>query len=136
VGLIQLSHVSDKIRYISYFIILKSELSLVKRIEGIINTLIIVDGNGAVRKFCELKKEWGFEQLISSEELFDSSNGYFVDDSCVFGAEVFVIRRCDKLESLYMVNDPPQVSLTCKLERFSNLTKYTSKSFTVGERDW
>ncbi|KAK2451354.1 TRAF family protein [Trifolium repens] len=65
----------------------------------------------------EMKKEWGFEQLISLEELFDSSNGYFVDDSCVFGAEVFVIRRCNKLESLYMVNDPPQVSLTCKLER-------------------
>ncbi|XP_045789204.1 BTB/POZ and MATH domain-containing protein 1-like [Trifolium pratense] len=101
------------------------------------NYLTIQDGDGAVRKFSEMKSEWGFEKLISLDELFDSSNGYFVEDTCVFGAEVFVIRHCDKWETLYLVNDPPQVSLTWKLDKFSFWTaEGTSKPFTVGEREW
>jgi hypothetical protein len=83
-----------------------------------------------------MKGEWGFEQLISLDELFDSSNGYLVEDSCVFGAEVFVIRHCDNWESLYIVNDPPQISLTWKIEQISYLRDWIFKSFTVGERDW
>ncbi|KAK2358814.1 TRAF family protein [Trifolium repens] len=100
------------------------------------NYLTIQDGDGVVRKFSEMKGEWGFEQLISLDELFDSSNGYLVEDSCVFGAEVFVIRHCDNWESLYIVNDPPQISLTWKIEQISYLRDWIFKSFTVGERDW
>ncbi|KAJ1439471.1 TRAF-like [Sesbania bispinosa] len=102
------------------------------------NYLTIQDANGAVRKFHEMKTEWGFEQLISLETLFDSSKGYLVEDSCVFGAEVFVITHSGKWESLSLVKDPPQGSFTWKLENFSKLdqSQYLSKSFTVGERDW
>ncbi|WJX96662.1 hypothetical protein P8452_77833 [Trifolium repens] len=76
------------------------------------NYLTIQDGDGVVRKFSEMK------------------------DSCVFGAEVFVIRHCDNWESLYIVNDPPQISLTWKIEQISYLRDWIFKSFTVGERDW
>jgi hypothetical protein len=49
---------------------------------------ITIDADGAVRKFHELKTEWGFEQLISLKDLKDKCNGYLVvKDSCVFGAE-------------------------------------------------
>jgi hypothetical protein len=100
--------------------------------------LITVDGDGTVRKFHEMKTEWGFEQLISLEALFDSSQGYLIEDSCVFGAEVFVIGHSGKWESLSLVKDPPHASITFKLEKFSTLDNifYTSNSINVGERDW
>ncbi|KAK2405822.1 TRAF family protein [Trifolium repens] len=102
------------------------------------NYLTIQDGDGTVRKFHEMKTEWGFEQLISLEALFDSSQGYLVKDSCVFGAEVFVIGHSGKWESLSLVKDPPHASITLKLEKFSTLDNifYTSNSINVGERDW
>ncbi|KAF4380331.1 hypothetical protein F8388_024624 [Cannabis sativa] len=46
-----------------------------------------------VRRFHEMKKEWGFEQIISLETFKDVHNGYVVNDSCVFGAEVFIINQ-------------------------------------------
>ncbi|GAU50046.1 hypothetical protein TSUD_142790 [Trifolium subterraneum] len=84
-----------------------------------------------------MKTEWGFEQLISLEILLDKCNGYLVEDSCVFGAEVVVIGHSGKWESLSIVKDPPQASLKWKLENFSKLVNnyYLSKSFHVGERD-
>ncbi|RZC20227.1 MATH domain and coiled-coil domain-containing protein At3g58370-like isoform X2 [Glycine soja] len=102
------------------------------------NYLTIQDADGTVRKFQEMKTEWGFEQLISLETLLDSSNGYHVEDSCLFGAEVFVISRSGKWESLSMVKEPPHGTFTWKIGKFSTLeeTYYHSKSFTVGERDW
>ncbi|EYU25567.1 hypothetical protein MIMGU_mgv1a019380mg, partial [Erythranthe guttata] len=36
------------------------------------------------------KSEWGISKFISRKVLSDPSNGYITDDSCVFGAEVFV----------------------------------------------
>lgn len=32
----------------------------------------------------------GFDKLIALKDFTDASNGYLVDDTCVFGAEVFV----------------------------------------------
>ncbi|XP_045789205.1 uncharacterized protein LOC123884202 [Trifolium pratense] len=103
------------------------------------NYLTMQDGDGAVRKFHELKTEWGFDQLISLKDLKVKSNGYLVKDSCVFGAEVFVIGHSGNWETLSMVKDPPFATLTWKLEKFSTLDKtsyYSTKSITVGERDW
>jgi hypothetical protein len=72
------------------------------------------------------------------KDLKDKCNGYLVKDSCVFGAEVFVIGHSGKWENLTMVKDPPRASLTWKLENFSKLdkTSYLSKSITVGGREW
>ncbi|XP_027337161.1 uncharacterized protein LOC113850831 [Abrus precatorius] len=100
--------------------------------------LAIQDIDGTVRKFHEMKTEWGFEQLLLLENLFDSSNGYLVQDSCVFGAEVFVISHSGKWETLSVVKEPAHGTFTWKLDDFSTLDKsyYLSNSFTVGERDW
>ncbi|KAK2352492.1 TRAF family protein [Trifolium repens] len=77
--------------------------------------------------------------------VFDQKNnnyltiqGYLIEDSCVFGAEVFVIGHSGKWESLSLVKDPPHASITFKLEKFSTLDNifYTSNSINVGERDW
>ncbi|XP_029128864.1 MATH domain and coiled-coil domain-containing protein At2g05420 [Cajanus cajan] len=102
------------------------------------NYLTIQDADGTVRKFHEKKTVWGFDQLISLETLLDSSKGYLVEDSCFFGAEVFVISQSGKWESLSMVKEPAHGTFTWKIENFSTLneTSHLSKSFTVGARDW
>ncbi|KAJ4950018.1 hypothetical protein NE237_026850 [Protea cynaroides] len=41
------------------------------------------------RRFNEIKKEWGFDQFISLKTFKKCSNGYLVNDECVFGVEVF-----------------------------------------------
>ncbi|AET01188.2 BTB/POZ and MATH domain protein [Medicago truncatula] len=117
------------------------------------NYLTIQDADGVVRKFNEMKSEWGFDQLISLEVLFDPCNGYLVEDSCVFGAEVLVIGHSAKSESLSMavntlpvkppigppVEPPTYGSLTWRLQ---NLLTWAasdvviSKTFTVGDREW
>lgn len=40
-----------------------------------------------------MKTEWGFDRFLRIQTLTDPSNGYIRDDFCLFGAEVFVIKR-------------------------------------------
>ncbi|XAR52942.1 hypothetical protein NMG60_11021283, partial [Bertholletia excelsa] len=47
--------------------------------------------------FHQLKTEWGFDKLLSLDQL-DESNGYLFDDCCVFGAEVFVTNFTGKVQ--------------------------------------
>ncbi|KAJ8900321.1 hypothetical protein K2173_024961 [Erythroxylum novogranatense] len=46
-----------------------------------------------VKRFHELKTVFGFNKLLSLEAFNDVRNGYLDDDSCIFGAEVFVIKQ-------------------------------------------
>ncbi|KAM1083049.1 hypothetical protein FF1_021650 [Malus domestica] len=49
----------------------------------------------------------GFNKLISLKELTDASNGYVINDTCVFGAEVFVRkeRRAGKGTCISMIKN-------------------------------
>ncbi|XP_041000640.1 uncharacterized protein LOC121246530 [Juglans microcarpa x Juglans regia] len=47
------------------------------------NYLCVQDG--IVRRFHNLKTEWGFNQLLPLDFLGDPSNGYIVDDTCLWG---------------------------------------------------
>ncbi|PPD81725.1 hypothetical protein GOBAR_DD21350 [Gossypium barbadense] len=49
------------------------------------------------------KIEWGVSRLLSLDVSDDVSMGYLVDDSCIFGAEVFVIKHSGRMECLSMV---------------------------------
>ncbi|KAM7481687.1 hypothetical protein LguiB_006270 [Lonicera macranthoides] len=53
----------------------------------------IQDVDGKVRRFHNMVTEWGFDKFISLETLMNDSKGYIKGDSCVFGAEVFVIKH-------------------------------------------
>ncbi|XP_041000637.1 ubiquitin C-terminal hydrolase 12-like [Juglans microcarpa x Juglans regia] len=68
--------------------------------------LCIQDADGSVRRFHNLKTEWGFAQLLSHDTLNDPSNGYIVDDSCILGAEVFVIKGSGRGVCLSMIKQP------------------------------
>ncbi|XP_048141229.1 MATH domain and coiled-coil domain-containing protein At3g58410-like [Rhodamnia argentea] len=100
--------------------------------------LTIQDADGAVRSFHDLKTQWGFAQFLSLETFKEASNGYLVGDSCISGAEVFVIKSTGKWESLSMIKDPLNLPFTWNIKNFSKLDKsvYYSDAFPIGESSW
>jgi len=100
--------------------------------------LCIQDANGRVKRFHKLKTEWGIAQLLSHDTLHDSSNGYLVDDTCVFGVEVFVSKGPCKGECLSMINEPQRNYFTWKIDNFTALKdkEYASEQFIVEGQRW
>lgn len=68
-----------------------------------------------------MKTELGFAKLIPLQTLNDPGSGYLVDDSCVFGAEVFVIQPTGKCDSILMNEDQKKGIFSSKLMNFSEL---------------
>ncbi|XP_031259562.1 ubiquitin carboxyl-terminal hydrolase 12-like [Pistacia vera] len=103
--------------------------------------LTIQDVDGKVRRFHKMKTKWGFDQLVSFEDFYNSSKGYLVNGCCAFGAEVFVIKPTHKGETLSMVKLKPPTDkaiLTSKIENFSKSDKkvHYSNKYAVGDRKW
>ncbi|KAL0541695.1 hypothetical protein IC582_021750 [Cucumis melo] len=44
-----------------------------------------------MRQFSATKREWGIEKLLPLNTFSDASNGFLVDDCCVFGVDIFVM---------------------------------------------
>ncbi|KAK9934083.1 hypothetical protein M0R45_021240 [Rubus argutus] len=80
----------------------------------------------------------GFDQLIAVEDFNDSSNGYLVDDTCVFGAEVFVCkeRRTGKGECLARIEKARMSKHVWKIHNFSSFRALESKVFHAGGYKW
>ncbi|KAH7522736.1 hypothetical protein FEM48_Zijuj07G0170100 [Ziziphus jujuba var. spinosa] len=91
-----------------------------------------------VKRFHEMKKEWGFAQFLALETFTNSSNGYLVDDCCVFGTEVFVINYSGNCETISMVKMPLNFTFTWEIKNFSKLNelRYYSQVFNVEGVDW
>ncbi|XP_022146382.1 uncharacterized protein LOC111015610 [Momordica charantia] len=83
------------------------------------NYLAVLDGK--VRRFHAMKKEWGFEKLVSLETFNDSSNGFLVDDCCAFGVDIFVMKCDGKGEALSLIKQPKNNKYTWKTNNFSQL---------------
>ncbi|GAV71632.1 MATH domain-containing protein [Cephalotus follicularis] len=102
--------------------------------------LILQDAMGKERRFHQLKLEWGFDQFIPIKAFNDAGNGYLVNDTCVFGAEVFVSkeRGIGNGECLSMIKDPISSKHVWKIENFSNLHSecYDSEVFFAGDQKW
>ncbi|KAM1086420.1 hypothetical protein ACFX2B_011928 [Malus domestica] len=92
------------------------------------------------RCFHGLKPEWGFDQFLSHKVFNEASNGFLIDDNCVFGAEVFVSKESmtGKGECLSMVKDPVMYKNIWRIDNFSKLVgeSYDSKVFTAGDQKW
>ncbi|KAI7982511.1 Ubiquitin carboxyl-terminal hydrolase 12 [Camellia lanceoleosa] len=54
----------------------------------------------SVRRFHAIQTELGVANFIDVEVFSDSSNGYFVDDTCVFGIDIFILKQIRKGEYL------------------------------------
>ena len=99
-----------------------------------------IDTKKEERRFRGIKLEWGYDKVIPLKTFNDASNGYLVDDTCVFGAEVFVSkqRSMDKVECLALIKDSITNKFVFRIENYSKLTAdfYDSNSFNVGIYKW
>ncbi|CAJ2632049.1 unnamed protein product [Trifolium pratense] len=93
--------------------------------------------DATVRRFHVLKTEWGIPKFINLDTFLDPLNGYLVDDTCVFGAEVFIVKISNKGDCLSII-PPVTISHSWKFGKFSfaNLDKYESESFVGGDYKW
>ncbi|CAK9136444.1 unnamed protein product [Ilex paraguariensis] len=95
---------------------------------------------GEGSRFNGMKLEWGFDRFIPLTTFSNPDNGYLVNDTCVFGAEVFVCqeKKKGKEESLLMMKDAIKYKHTWKIEKFSKLDKgcEDSDTFNAGDQKW
>ncbi|XP_031262923.1 ubiquitin carboxyl-terminal hydrolase 12-like, partial [Pistacia vera] len=85
-----------------------SSLPIGWEINVIFNFLYLISfrTNGRIRRFHSMKTECGFSKFLDLETFLNPSNGYLIKDTCVFGAEVFVIKNTFKGEFLSKMEDP------------------------------
>ncbi|MBA0579665.1 hypothetical protein Gorai_021914, partial [Gossypium raimondii] len=97
--------------------------------------LTIEESDGVIKRYYQMKTEWGIAQLLSLDHFNETSNGYLVDDCCSFGVEVFVIKQTGKLERLSMMKQPPNNIITFQLRQYSApfYERYTSDVQTIGD---
>lgn len=81
---------------------------------------------------------YGFRAFISLDTFMDASNGYLVDDACIFGVEIFTVIPCQTTrESLHALESIGH-EYTWKIRKFSKVNKetYHEKSFLAGGYKW
>ncbi|BBN69634.1 TRAF-like family protein [Prunus dulcis] len=92
------------------------------------------------RRFHGMKLDWGFDQFLSLKAFTDTSNGFLMEDACVFGAEVFVRKEKStcKGECLSMIKDAVMYKHAWKIDNFSKLNaeSYDSQTFIAGDHKW
>ncbi|KAG8370589.1 hypothetical protein BUALT_Bualt14G0132800 [Buddleja alternifolia] len=92
------------------------------------------------RRFHGMKQEWGFDKFIPHTTFKDADNGYLVNDTCVFGAEVYVCqeKHTGKGECLSMIKDAITYKNTWRIENFNSLNQECVDSipFNAADHKW
>ncbi|KAJ0105627.1 hypothetical protein Patl1_19260 [Pistacia atlantica] len=89
------------------------------------------------RRYHAMKTEWGITKFIDLEMFHNPLKGYLIDDTCVFGAEVFVVKSTFKGERLSMVKEPTTYFYTWKVSNFSTLSSdQYHYSMSFGDQKW
>ncbi|KAF4379582.1 hypothetical protein F8388_023599, partial [Cannabis sativa] len=98
----------------------------------------IYNGNARVMRFHSMRTKWVIPKYIELKTFNDDSNGYLVNESCAFGAEVFVVKNTFKGECLSMIVDPIETIHTWKFDAIStkNQERYESDPFVGGAYKW
>ncbi|KAL8482880.1 hypothetical protein ACS0TY_025787 [Phlomoides rotata] len=95
---------------------------------------------GRTCRFLPMKQVWGISKFMSMKLLMDPSNGFLIDNNCVFGAEVFILEKSAVFECLSPKNVTvpyKRVSLEWEISNFSKLGDvWTSEQFVVGGHKW
>ncbi|XP_075644038.1 MATH domain and coiled-coil domain-containing protein At3g58370-like [Castanea sativa] len=93
--------------------------------------------DSSIKRFHDMKTEWGFTKFLPLDTFNDISHGYLVNDCCLFGVEVFVHKHSAKLECVSITKKPDNCTLTWKIENFSALDEESySQEFTVADSQW
>ncbi|WCJ17916.1 TRAF-like family protein [Euphorbia peplus] len=79
-----------------------------------------------------------FEQVVPLDVFNDASNGYLIDDCCIFGAEVFVLERISKGECVSILKKLDISTFTWSIKNYRNLKEEFCKSpaFVIGGFKW
>ncbi|XP_012833029.1 PREDICTED: ubiquitin carboxyl-terminal hydrolase 13-like [Erythranthe guttata] len=92
---------------------------------------------GITRRFLAMKSEWGFSKLISKKVMSEPSNGYLIDDTCVLGAEVFIVKKEAAIQRLSLNNCDVPYERDWKITNFSKLGNlWESEEFIVRGHKW
>ncbi|KAG5568583.1 hypothetical protein H5410_064400 [Solanum commersonii] len=88
---------------------------------------------GMERHFRNIKTEWGFLKCISHKTFKDPSNGYLVNDKCVVGVDVYVIKNQGIGECMSLLKGTKVYKHDWKITKFTKLKKkvYYSEEFIV-----
>ncbi|ESR46017.1 hypothetical protein CICLE_v10003902mg, partial [Citrus x clementina] len=108
--------------YISLYLAIAGTSSFTLDWENQDNYFVVQDCMGKERRFNGLKHVWGFDKFIPLRAFNDALNGYLVEDTCVFDAEVLVKERNKfKGECLSMKEIASSCKYVWKIEKFSKL---------------
>ncbi|XP_030551835.2 uncharacterized protein LOC115756272 [Rhodamnia argentea] len=93
---------------------------------------------GSSTRFRAMRSKWGIPRFVPLENFKDQSNGYLVDDTCVFGVEVFVIKNSGIGECLRLKKGTSSHTHEWKIPNFSSLVEEScySKIFIAGDQEW
>ncbi|PIA57550.1 hypothetical protein AQUCO_00600333v1 [Aquilegia coerulea] len=90
-------------------------------------------------RFHAMKSESGFDKFLSHKIFCDPSHGFLMNNSCMFGAEVFVINSTTNGQCLSMLAVKPlPFKYTWTIQNFSRLEdkSYYSEKFRTADHDW
>ncbi|KAF8035734.1 hypothetical protein BT93_C1686 [Corymbia citriodora subsp. variegata] len=92
---------------------------------------------GRVTRFHTLRAEWGVPRYMPLKTFTDPSNGYLVDDTCVLGVEVFVIKSSGVGEC-FTLKKSASYTFQWNIYRLPSLGEdyLYSDVFTVGDHKW
>lgn len=92
------------------------------------------------RRFHKMKLETGFDRFLPLKTFNDPGNGYLVNDTCIFGAQIYIYKETisSKGESLLMMKDPISHKHRWKIENYSNVVAdcHESLPFNAGDYKW
>ncbi|EYU25588.1 hypothetical protein MIMGU_mgv1a024869mg [Erythranthe guttata] len=88
------------------------------------------------RTLC-FQAKWGISNFISRKVLSDPSNGYIIDDSCVFGAEDFVVKREAVIERVLLTNVNTYYNHALEILGFTQLPqRWVFEEFDARGQKW
>ncbi|KAJ8530929.1 hypothetical protein K7X08_023810 [Anisodus acutangulus] len=91
---------------------------------------------GMAQRFHNIKTEWGVSKCISHETFRDPSKGYLVNDNCIFGVDVSVIKNHGVGECVSL-SETKSYKHKWQIFGFSKLKdKLYSEEFRVGGYKW
>ncbi|KAM7268322.1 hypothetical protein ACFE04_010488 [Oxalis oulophora] len=103
------------------------------------NKYLAIQDVHEVCHFQRMKTEWGFARLLPLDVFKEPSNGYLLDDSCVFGVDIFVVKGGTRGDTFSVVK-PLTIdkSYSFKIENFSTIVKRFVESdvFTIQDMKW
>ncbi|XP_048137895.1 TNF receptor-associated factor homolog 1b-like [Rhodamnia argentea] len=84
-----------------------------------------------------MQSQWGIPRFMPLAAFTDPSNGYLLDDTCIFGVEVFVIKNSG-LGECFTPKEATSYTHEWKISKFSTLEEEHCRSepFFAGSEKW